>query len=167
MVNFSRKSVQRRPDLIFVAVLVVFAGCDSSSSEDSSSATDTATSGGVSLSKAEFIAKADALCEASKAKQAPLRKRVEAVARKAREEEEAGGGNVSDDTRRELAETLGQIVATAEAGLSKVQALGLPQADADRLDSIFQKTESAFESSLAYGAALEGHEDTTSTSAPR
>ena len=81
--NFSRKSVQRRPDLIFVAVLVVFAGCDSSSSEDSSSATDTATSGGVSLSKAEFIAKADALCEASKAKQAPLRKRVEAVARKA------------------------------------------------------------------------------------
>ena len=69
--NFSRKSVQRRPDLIFVAVLVVFAGCDSSSSEDSSSATDTATSGGVSLSKAEFIAKADALAKRQKRSRPP------------------------------------------------------------------------------------------------
>jgi hypothetical protein len=54
---------------------------------------------------------------------------------------------------------LGRIVAIAEASQSRVQALGVPEAGADQLEAIFQKTESAFESSLAYGAALEQHED--------
>jgi len=47
----------------------------------------------------------------------------------------------------------------AEAGLSRVQELGAPEADADQLEAIYQQTESAFQSSRAYGAALEEHED--------
>lgn len=41
----------------------------------------------------------------------------------------------------------------------KVQAFGVPKADAAQLEAIFRKTESAFEASLAYGAALEQRED--------
>lgn len=98
------------------------------------------------------------LCEDSKAKQEPLREKLGEVAQKARGEERGNGG-LTDGTRRELAQTLGQVVATAEASLSRVQALGSPKADASQLDSIFRKIESAFEASLAYGAALEQHED--------
>lgn len=141
--------------LLLFAVALILAGCGSSSSE--SSATDGAASGG-SLTKAEFVAKADALCEDSRAKQGPLRKKVEEVTRKARGEE-LGSGGITDGTRRELAQTLGKIVATAEASQSRVQALGVPEANADQLEAIFQKTESAFAASLAYGAALEQHED--------
>jgi hypothetical protein len=47
----------------------------------------------------------------------------------------------------------------AEAGHSRVEALGLPRGDAGRLEAIFRKTEAAFGASLAYGAALERHED--------
>jgi hypothetical protein len=111
-----------------------------------------------SSSKAEFIAKADALCEASKAKQEPLRGNLEATARKARREQE-GGGEVSEQTRVELAQTLRRIVTMAEASLSQVQGLGSPEADRDQLETIFQETESAFETSRAYSAALEDHED--------
>lgn len=142
---------------ILVPSLVALAGCGSSSGT-SSSVTETRASGEASPTKAEFIAKADSLCEASKAKQTPLRQKLAALARKAREEEQSGNG-ISGGTRVELARTLGRIVATAEASLSQVQALGLPKADAGQLDAIFQKTESAFEASLAYGEALENHED--------
>jgi hypothetical protein len=107
--------------------------------------------------KAEFIAEADAICEASKAKQQPLRKNLEEVARKAREEEQGNG--ISDETRKGLGRTLGGIVAMAEASLSRIRALGLAKANAAQLEAIFEKTESAFGSSLAYGAALENHED--------
>jgi hypothetical protein len=109
------------------------------------------------LSKAEFIAKADALCEASKAKQEPLRQKLEEVTRKARAEEEGRG--LADGTRKELAQTLGRIVAMAEASQSQIKALGPPEANAARLGAIFRKFESAFGASLAYGAALEHHED--------
>jgi hypothetical protein len=109
------------------------------------------------LTKTEFVAKADALCEASRAKQEPLRRELEEVTLKARSEEQ--GTSLTDGTRRELARMLGRIVAIAEASQSRVQALGVPEAGADQLEAIFQKTESAFESSLAYGAALEQHED--------
>ena len=137
---------------IFLAALVVMAGCGSSSSSDNGGNTE------ASLTKAEFIAKADALCEASKAKQEPLRTKIEDAARKARGEEQSRG-SISDSTRRELAQTLEQVVAIAEADLSQVQALGQPQADANQLEAIFQKTESAFVASRAYAAALENHED--------
>jgi hypothetical protein len=147
--------VKRLAPLIFVAGLGVLAGCGSSGS--SSSATDTVTSGEGVLTKTEFVAKADALCEASRAKQEPLRRELEEVTLKARSEEQ--GTSLTDGTRRELARMLGRIVAIAEASQSRVQALGVPEAGADQLEAIFQKTESAFESSLAYGAALEQHED--------
>lgn len=137
--------------------LILFSGCGSSSSESTGRGPDTTASGDGSLTRAEFIAKADALCEASKAKQEPLREHLEEVARRARSEEQEGG--VADGTRRELAETLERIVTMAEASLSQVQALGPPKDEDARLEAIFQKTESAFESSRAYGAALEGHED--------
>jgi hypothetical protein len=136
---------------------LVLAGCGSSS-DNSASATDTGASGEGALTRSEFVDKADALCGASKARQGPLREKVEELARKAREEEQANG-SVSDETRRELAQRLGRIVAMAEAGLAQVRALGAPEPDAAQLDAIFQTTESAFESSLAYGDALENHED--------
>jgi hypothetical protein len=139
-----------------VLVLIAVAGCGSSSS--SSSATDTAGSREGSLTKAEFIARADSFCEASKMKQEPLRRQLEKAARKAREEER-DNGSASDAARGELAQTLGRIVTMAEAGLARVRALGPPDADADQLELIFQTTESAFRTSRAYGAALEGHED--------
>lgn len=149
--------MRRLVPLIFVVALVVFAGCGSSSG-DSESGTNTATSGEGSLSKAEFLAKADALCEASKAKQEPLRKKLEEVAEKARGEERSSEGLV-DGTRKELAQTLGRIVALAETSQSQVQALGRPEGDAGQLEAIFAKTEAAFEASVAYGEALEHHED--------
>lgn len=110
------------------------------------------------LTEAEFVAKADALCEAAKAEQEPLRRELGEIARKARGEEQSSVG-LTDDTRKELARTLGRIVVLAEADLSQVQALGFPKADAGRLEGMFQKIESSFGSSLAYGAALEHHED--------
>lgn len=143
------------PALVALAVL---AGCGSSS-ESSTPTSEGATSAEGSPSRAEFIARADALCAASKAKQAPLRRRVETEARRARAEEEAGGGEVSDATRRELALTLKRILAMAETGLSRVRSLEPPAADAEQLEPIFERTESAFDSSRAYGEALEGHED--------
>jgi hypothetical protein len=148
--------VRRLALLAVVAALVVPAGCGSSS-ENSGSATGAATSGEGSLTKSEFVAKADALCEASRARQAPLRKKLEEVTLKARGEDQGGG--ITDGTRRELAQTLGRVVALAEASQSRIQGLGLPKADEGQLEAIFQKTESAFEASLAYGAALEQHED--------
>lgn len=148
--------MKRLAPLTFV-VLVVLAGCGSSSSS-SSSATDAGAGEAGTLTKAEFVAKADAICEATKAKQEPLRQKVEEVARKARGEEQANGG-ITDGTRRELAQALGRIVAMSEASQSRIQALGIPQEDAGQLEAIFQKVESSFESSLAYGAALEKHED--------
>jgi hypothetical protein len=141
--------------LLAVAFLAI-AGCGSSSG-GSGAATETAAGAGRPLNKAEFIAEADALCEASRAKQAPLRKDVEAVARRAREEEQGSG--VSDGTRKELAQALGRVVAMAESSLSQVQAIPYPKADADQLEAVFKKTEAAFEASLAYGAALRNHED--------
>jgi hypothetical protein len=138
--------------------MVVLAGCGSSSAGNSTSPTDTTTAVEGSLTKAEFIARADVLCEDLKAKQEPLHQGLEEVARKARAEERSKAG-ISDGTRRELAQALGRIVAIGEAGLSQVQALGIPEAGAAQLEAIFQKTESAFETSLAYGAALENHED--------
>lgn len=141
---------------LVVVALVVLAGCGSSS-PSGSSATDAAAGGGGSLTKAEFVVKADALCEASKVKQEPLRKKLEEVTLRAREEEQGEG--ITDGTRRELAQTLGQIVAMAEASQSEVRALGVPKGDAGQLEAIFQKTDAAFEASLAYGAALESHED--------
>ncbi|HEU4706078.1 MAG TPA: hypothetical protein VFS64_02700 [Solirubrobacterales bacterium] len=148
--------MKRFAPLVFVAFALV-AGCGSSSAS-SSSAIDAATSGEASLSKAEFVAKADALCEESKARQEPLRRRLEEVTRKARGEEQSDEG-LTDGTRRELARTLGQIVAMAEASLTRVRALGIPKADSTQLEAIFRKIESAFEGSLAYGAALVHHED--------
>jgi hypothetical protein len=149
--------VRRLAPLIIAVVLVGLGGCGSSSG-DSNSASDAAGSEEGSLTKAEFVVKADALCEASKAKQEPLRKKLEAVTRKARGEEQSDEG-LTDGTRRELAETLGRIVAVGESNLSRIQAVGPPKADARQLEAIFQKTESAFGASLAYGAALEHHED--------
>lgn len=143
--------------LIFVVALVVLVGCGSSP-EDSTSATGAGTKGEGTLSKAEFVAKADAICEASKAKQEPLRKKLEDVAQKARGEERDTGG-ITDGTRRELAQALGQIVAMSEASQSQIQVLGAPKEDAGQLGAIFRKVESSFESSLAYGAALEQHDD--------
>lgn len=147
--------MSRLVPLIVVVVLLVVAGCGSS--ENSESAGGAATGGGGSLSKAEFVARADALCEASKAEQEPLRQKLEGVTRKARGEEQGEG--LSDGTRKELARALGQIVAKAEASLSRVQALGVPEADGGQLEAIFRGIESAFRSSLAYGAALEHRED--------
>lgn len=118
----------------------------------------TAKGGEGALTKVEFIAKADAICEAAKAKQEPLRSELEDVARKARGEEQDSGG-ISDGTRKGLAQTLGRIVAMSKASQSQIQALGLPREDAGQLEAIFQKVESSFESSLAYGAALKQHED--------
>lgn len=141
--------------LVFVAALIGLAGCGSSSS--GRSATDVAAAGEDALTKAEFVAKADALCGASKAKQEPLREKLEEVTLRAREEEQGEG--ITDGTRRELAQTLGEIVSTAEASQSRVRALGAPKGDAGQLEAIFQKTESAFEASLAYGAALEQRQD--------
>jgi hypothetical protein len=141
---------------LVIAISVVVAGCGSSSG-NSVSATDGATSREGSLAKAEFIAQADALCEGSKAKQEPLRKDLEEVTLKARSEERGGG--ITDGTRKELAQMLGQIVAVAEASQSQVKALGIPETDAGQLEAIFRKTESAFEASLAYGAALEQRKD--------
>lgn len=146
--------MRRLVPLIFVIVL---AGCGASSG-GSSSSTEAATTGEGALTKAEFVAKADAICEATKAKQEPLRQKLEEVARKARSEEQGSGG-ITDGTRRELAQALGRIVAMSEASQSRVQALGLPREDAGQLEAIFQKVESSFESSLAYGAALKQHED--------
>lgn len=136
--------MRRLAPLIFVVAL---AGCGSSS-ESSNSPT----------AKAEFVAKADAICEATKAKQEPLRQKLEQVARKARGEEQGAGG-ITDGTRQELAWALGRIVAMSEASQSQVQDLGIPKEDAGQLEAIFQKVESSFESSLAYGAALEQRED--------
>jgi hypothetical protein len=147
--------VRRLASLIFFVALATVAGCGSG---DSTSATDAARSREGSLTKAQLIAKADAMCEASKAKWEPLQAKVEGVARKARGEEQ-GQGTVSDGTRKELAQTLGQIGAIAEADLSQLKALGLPEAEADQLEAIFQKSESAFRASRDYGAALENHED--------
>lgn len=150
--------MRRLVQLIFVVAVLGLAGCGSSSPEGSSSATDAAKGGEGGLTKAEFLAKADALCEAAKAEQEPLRKKVEEVAREARSEEQGGGG-IADGTRTELARTLGRIVAMSEARQAQIQALGIPREDAGQLEAIFQKVESTFESSLAYGAALENHED--------
>lgn len=149
--------MRRLAPLIVFVVLIAFAGCGSSSG-GSSSATSAATGGGGALTKTEFVAKADAICEAAKVKQEPLRKEVEEEARKARGEEQGSGG-IADGTRRALARTLGRIVAMSEANQSRIQALGLPREDAGQLEAIFQKVESSFESSLAYGVALEQHED--------
>jgi hypothetical protein len=68
--------------------------------------------------KAEFITKADALCETSKAKQEPLRKKLEEVAQRARGEEQSSMG-LTDGTRKKLAGTLGRVVALAEGSLSR------------------------------------------------
>jgi len=152
--------VRRLAPLIAVVVLVILAGCGSSS-ENPSSATDAATSGGGSLSKAEFVVKADELCEASKVKQERLRAELEAMAQGARSEEQSSEG-LTDGTRRELAQTLGRVVATAEGSLSQVKALGPPKADAGQIETIYQKIERSFEASLAYGSALEHHEDAKS-----
>lgn len=149
--------MRRLGPLIFVVALGALAGCGSSSGS-SSSATDAATGGGGVLTKAEFVARADAICGAAKVKQEPLRRELEEEARKARGEEEGSGG-ITDGTRRALAQTLGRIVAMSEANQLRIQALGLPEEDAAQLEAIFQKVESSFESSLAYGAALEQHED--------
>jgi len=149
--------VSRLAPLIAVVALTVLVGCGSAG-DDASTPADAAASGAESLTKGEFITKADALCESSRAKQEPARQRLEEVAAEARAEEQAAGG-ASDETRSELAQTLRQIVAMAEAGLSQLQALGAPEADSKQLEAIFKKTESAFETSLAYGAALESHED--------
>ncbi len=152
--------MKRQTPLILVLALAL-GGCGSSSStspDSSTSSSDTTATDGGSLPKAEFIAKADALCAASRAKQEPLRTKVDELAQKARGEEGAAG-TVSDNTRVELAETLEQIGAVGEASLSQVQSLGPPDADASRLEPIFQKVESAFAASRAYAAALENHED--------
>lgn len=149
--------MRRLAPLILVIALVVLAGCGSSSGSSSSS-TEAGTGGEGAPTKAEFVAKADAICEAAKVRQEPLRKRLEEVARKARGEEQSSGG-ITDGARRELAQALGRIVAMSEASQSRIQALGIPKEDAGQLEAIFQKVESSFESSLAYGAALEGHED--------
>lgn len=149
--------MRRLAPFVFVIALAVLAGCGASSG-GSSSSTEAGAGGEGALTKAGFVAKADVICEASKAKQEPLRKRLEEVARKARGEEQGSGG-ITDGTRRELAQALGRIVAMSEAGQSQIQALGIPKEDAGQLEAIFQKVESSFESSLAYGAALEQHED--------
>lgn len=149
--------MRRLAPLIFVIALAVLAGCGASSG-GSSSWTEAGTSGEGALTKAEFVVKADAICEASKVRQEPLRKRLEGVAGKARGEEQGSGG-ITDGTRKELAQVLGRIVAMSEASQSQIQALGIPEEDAGQLEAIFQKVESSFESSLAYGAALEQHED--------
>lgn len=138
---------------ISVVSLVILAGCGSSSEK-----ANPATSGGGSLTKAEFVVKADELCGASKVKQERLRAELEEMAQKARREEQGSEG-LADGTRRELAQTLGRVVGTAEDSLSRVQSLGLPKADAGQLETIFQKIERSFEASLDYGAALEQHED--------
>jgi hypothetical protein len=140
-----------------VIALVVLAGCGSSSGS-SSSATGAATGAEGVLTKAEFVARADAICEATKARQEPLRQKLEEVAQKARGEEQGTGG-ITDGTRKELAQALGRIVAMSETSQSRIQALGIPKEDTGQLEAIFQKVESSFESSLAYGAALEQHED--------
>jgi hypothetical protein len=144
--------VRRLAPLIFVIALAVLAGCGSSGNSSP------ATGGEGALTKAEFVARADAICEASKAEQEPLRPKLEEVARRARDEEQGTGG-ITDGTRRELALALGRIVAMSEASQSQIQALGIPKEGAGQLKAIFQKVESSFESSLAYGAALEQHED--------
>lgn len=143
--------------LVLVVTFGVFAGCGSSSGS-SGSVTDPAKDGEGALVKAEFVATADALCEASKVKQEPLRKKLEEVVQRARGEEQGSGG-ITDGTRREVAQALGRIVAMAEASQAQIEALGPPKTDAGQLEAIFQKTESALEASLAYGAALEQHED--------
>lgn len=120
--------------------------------------TDRASGGNGLPTKAEFVAKADAICQATKAKQEPLRRELEEAARKARGEERGSGG-ITDGTRKELARALGRIVAMSEASQSRIQALGVPEEDAGQLEAIFRKVESSFESSRAYGAALEHHED--------
>lgn len=143
--------------LPLILIVVAFAGCGSDSSTSSGSSTSSA-SGDTSLTKAEFIAEADAICEASKAKQESLRADVARMAEKAREEEDASG-TVSDATRKDLAESLDQVAADAEAGFSDVQSLGPAEADASQLETIFETTESAFAASHAYAAALKNHED--------
>jgi hypothetical protein len=140
------------PLILFAAVLALFGGCGSSASTSSGSAAET------SLTRAEFIARADALCAASKAKQEPLREKVEAVARRARAEEKSSG-DVSDSTRTELAATLRQIGAIGEDSLAKIDGIPRPEGDADQLKAIFRKVESAFEGSTGYAIALEGHQD--------
>lgn len=147
----------RRLAPLVVVALIALAGCGSSS-VTSSSVTETTAGGEESLTKADFIAKADALCEASKAKQAPLRQNLDELTRRARVEEQSNEG-LSDGTRKELSQTLRRIVATTEASLSQVQALGLPQGETVQLETIFEKTESTIEASLAYGRTLENHED--------
>lgn len=144
--------------LLPLILLVVIAGCGSSSPDDSTPATDTASSGEGSSAKAQFIAKADALCEASKAERKPLQAQVEEVAEKARGEEQASG-TIADATRRELAATLGQITAIAEADLGQLKSLASPETETDQLEAIFQKSESAFRASRTYRAALTNHED--------
>jgi hypothetical protein len=149
------------PVLTLGFAIAALAGCGSASSTSpggSASPADTAASDEGLLSRAEFIAKADAVCEASRTKQEPLRTRLEQLARKARGEEHAAG-TVSDGTRKELAQTLDQVVANAEADLARLQALGPPKADAGRVQPIFQQIEAAFTASRAYAAALEAHED--------
>lgn len=140
--------------LPLAALGIALAGCGSSSATSS----DGATSGETSLSKAEFIARADALCEATKAKEEPLRAEIQKLAVKARDEEKATA-TVSDGLRGELAETLEQIVATGEAGLSQVEELGTPAEDASQLEAIRQESKSSFAVSDDYAAALENHED--------
>jgi hypothetical protein len=148
--------MRRLAPLIFVVALVVPTGCGSSGNPSSS--TNAATGGEGALTKAQFVARADAICEATKAKQEPLREKLEEVARQARGEEQGSGG-ITDGTRRQLAQALGRIVAMSEASQSRIQALGIPKEDAAQLEAIFQQVESSFESSLAYGAALEQRED--------
>jgi hypothetical protein len=154
----------KRPSLLIFALVLAavgFSACGSASSTSpggSTSSTDTAASDEGSLSKAEFVARADALCAAAKTKQEPLRTKLGQVARKARGEEREQG-TVSNGTRAELAQTLDQIVAIAEADRSRLEGLGMPQTDAPQLEAIFQKLESAFAVSRAYAAALEAHED--------
>jgi hypothetical protein len=148
----------RRPGsltLVFAAATLL-AGCGSSASEDPTAAAGAAQSDGADAKQA-FITRADALCEASRAKQEPLRREVAAVARQARAEE--GEGELTDATRQRLAQLLDRVVAMAEASQARIEALDWPEADAAQLEEILVRTEAAFDASRAYGAALRRHED--------
>jgi hypothetical protein len=145
---------------LLLAALVFLSGCGSSSSGTSSDSTSAAdsTSAESSLTKSEFIAKADAGCEAQLAKRKPLQAQLEGLARKARAEEQSKG-DISDATRRELAQTFRRLAAIAEAGFSELRALGPPKADAAQLEVIFKLGEASVEIVGAYAAALENHQD--------
>lgn len=155
--------MKRQIPLISILMLVVVAlgGCGSSSStssDGSKSSAGSSASDERSLTKAEFIVEADALCEASKAKQESLRTNLQQLAQNVRRQERETG-TFSDGARKELAEALDRVAAIAETGLSGVQSLGSPKADASQLETIFRKTESALAASRAYAAAVENHED--------